>query len=152
MDAWKRRSLFFSHTVHEISMYYPMRAIRKKRYKLIHNLNYFSPFPIDQDFYLSPTFRDLLNRTRSRLPTNWYKNLTDYYYRREWEFYDLKKDPRELRNRYSSVKYKRIVTKLKKELFNWQNTTADPFICSPHFVLEDAGLYKTDPTCLPLFN
>lgn len=38
-------------------MYYPMRAIRTKRYKLIHNINYKMPFPIDQDFYVSPTFQ-----------------------------------------------------------------------------------------------
>lgn len=38
-------------------MYYPMRAVRSRRYKLIHNLNYGMPFPIDQDLYLSPTFQ-----------------------------------------------------------------------------------------------
>lgn len=38
-------------------MYYPMRAIRTQRYKLIHNINYYSPFPIDQDLYISPTFQ-----------------------------------------------------------------------------------------------
>jgi hypothetical protein len=38
-------------------MYYPMRAIRTKKFKLIHNINYKMPFPIDQDFYLSSTFQ-----------------------------------------------------------------------------------------------
>lgn len=49
--------VFASQTHHEVTMYYPMRVARTKRYKLIHNLNYGMPFPIDQDFYLSPTFQ-----------------------------------------------------------------------------------------------
>lgn len=50
-------AIFASQNYHEITMNYPMRAIRTKRYKLIHNLNYYAPFPIDQDFYVSPTFQ-----------------------------------------------------------------------------------------------
>lgn len=50
-------AVYGSQSYHEITMNYPMRVIRTKRYKLIHNLNYRSPFPIDQDFYVSPTFQ-----------------------------------------------------------------------------------------------
>lgn len=50
-------AIFASQTHHEITMYYPMRAIRTRRYKLIHNLNFGMPFPIDQDLYVSPTFQ-----------------------------------------------------------------------------------------------
>lgn len=50
-------AVFASQSYHEVTMNYPMRSIRTKRYKLIHNLNYRAPFPIDQDFYVSPTFQ-----------------------------------------------------------------------------------------------
>lgn len=50
-------AVFSSQSYHEITMNYPMRSIRTKRYKLIHNLNFRAPFPIDQDFYVSPTFQ-----------------------------------------------------------------------------------------------
>lgn len=50
-------AVFASQSYHEITMNYPMRSIRTKRYKLIHNLNAQAPFPIDQDFYVSPTFQ-----------------------------------------------------------------------------------------------
>lgn len=46
-----------SHIVHEVTMNYPMRTIVLGSFKLIHNLNYRSAFPIDQDFYMSPTFQ-----------------------------------------------------------------------------------------------
>ena len=52
-----KTAVYASQTHHEVTMYYPMRAIRTKRYKLIHNLNFKMPFPIDQDFYVSQTFQ-----------------------------------------------------------------------------------------------
>ena len=52
-----KTAVYASQTHHEVTMYYPMRAIRTKRFKLIHNLNYMMPFPIDQDFFISPTFQ-----------------------------------------------------------------------------------------------
>lgn len=170
-----------------------MRAIRTKRYKLIHNLNYKMPFPIDQDFYISPTFQvtslslsgiknilliieclqDLLNRSRQNEPLRWYKSLKNYYYRPEWELYDLRVDPEELTNiayqpssnvseletsldklifdvnHYFSQD---VFSDLKTRLFNWQKTTKDPWICAPTGVLEAAGEYKDNPQCMPLDN
>ncbi|XP_046484869.1 N-sulphoglucosamine sulphohydrolase [Neodiprion pinetum] len=145
-------AVFASHTHHEITMYYPMRAIRTKRHKLIHNLNYKMPFPIDQDFYISPSFQDLLNRTRNKQPVPWYKSLKSYYNRPEWELYDLKYDPEELTNIAFKPSMKYIVTKLQTRLFNWQQATHDPWLCAPSGVLEDAGAYKNNPQCMPLDN
>ena len=54
-DDWDH--VYASHNLHEITMYYPMRVLRTQQYKLIHNLNYAMPFPIDQDFYISNTFQ-----------------------------------------------------------------------------------------------
>lgn len=57
-DELDNVTFFGSHVTHEVTMNYPMRTvIQGGRYKLIHNIN--APgtaFPIDQDFYLSPTF------------------------------------------------------------------------------------------------
>ena len=56
-DPGVEEAVFGSHNLHEVTMYYPMRYVRTRRHKLIHNLNYKSTFPIDQDFYLSSTFQ-----------------------------------------------------------------------------------------------
>ncbi len=69
-------------------MYYPTRSVHQGSYHLLHNLHYRMPFPIDQDLYVSPTFQDLLNRTRLSEPTHWFKSLQQYYYRERWELYD----------------------------------------------------------------
>ena len=62
-------------------MFYPMRGVRLANFSFIHNVNFGMPFPVDQDFYLSPSFQDLLNRTREKRPTKWFKTLDEYYYR-----------------------------------------------------------------------
>lgn len=77
----------------QVTMYYPTRSVLQGAYHLLHNLHYRMPFPIDQDLYVSPTFQDLLNRTRSREPTHWFKSLEQYYYRERWELYDTRSVP-----------------------------------------------------------
>lgn len=143
---------FASQSLHEITMYYPMRVARTHKYKLIQNLNYLMPFPIDQDFYISPTFQDMLNKTVHGVELPWYKSLRSYYYRPQWELYDIASDPQELHNLYYAQGYRQIAKDLAHRLSTWQNVTADPWICAPTGVLQDAGMYKNAPTCLPLYN
>lgn len=45
------------HNLHEVTMYYPMRAVRSTEFKLIHNINYKVPFGIDQDSTSHPAFK-----------------------------------------------------------------------------------------------
>lgn len=77
----------------QVTMYYPTRSVHQGAYHLLHNLHYRMPFPIDQDLYVSPTFQDLLNRTRLSEPTHWFKSLEQYYYRERWELYDTRSVP-----------------------------------------------------------
>ena len=89
---------FSSHNLHAATMYYPMRVLRNKQYKLIHNLNYTMPYPMAQDIYFSPSFRDIVNRSIAGESLPWFKTLEEYYYRDQWELFDLEKDPQELDN------------------------------------------------------
>ncbi|XP_078043423.1 N-sulfoglucosamine sulfohydrolase [Augochlora pura] len=143
-------AVFASQTHHEITMYYPMRAIRTKRYKLIHNINYNMPFPIDQDFFVSPTFQDLLNRTRNNQPLKWSKTLKSYYERPEWELYDLKYDPEERNNIASKISMKETFMVLQNRLLNWQKVTEDPWLCAPRGIL--VGDNTENPHCMSLEN
>lgn len=149
---WNRSAVYASHSLHEVTMYYPMRSIRTSSYHLIHNLNFKMPFPIDQDFFVSPTFQDILKRTREKLPLDWYKTLEQYYYRDEWELYNIQTDPEELLNLADDSQYSDVFRELKLMLKDWQNATADPWICAPDGVLEYQGLYKDKPQCLSLEN
>ncbi|KAL3875901.1 hypothetical protein ACJMK2_033806 [Sinanodonta woodiana] len=147
-------TVYASHNLHEVTMYYPMRVVRDRNFKLIHNMNFRMPFPIDQDFYISPTFQDLLNRTRAKEPLCWYKTLEKYYYRDQWELYDVQNDKMELKNlaNSSDVHIKEVFVQMRQKLLQWQNVTSDPWICSPGSVLEDEGNYKFTPQCMSMDN
>lgn len=145
-------TIFASHSLHEITMYYPMRALRNRRFKLIHNMNYLMPFPIDQDFYVSPTFQDLLNRTVGGRPTFWFKSLKEYYYRSQWELFDLMHDPSEVRNVVDVPSYEDVFNDLKTQLLEWQRKTNDPWLCAPGSVVENKGPFPPAGMCLPLNN
>lgn len=139
---------FSSQSHHEVTMYYPMRAVQHQQFRLIHNLNYKMPFPIDQDFYVSPTFQDLLNRTRAGQPTHWNKSLHQYYYRDRWELFDCSRDPTESQNLAADPRYDTVFQLLRAQLLKWQWDTGDPWVCAPDAVLED----KLSPQCRPLHN
>lgn len=148
-SGWNR--VFASQSLHEVTMYYPMRAVRTRQHKLIENLNYKMPFPIDQDFFISPTFQDILSRSASHQETGWSKNLTDYYYRSRWELYDIVQDPYELTNLAYVPEYKQILERLRRQLRKWRVKTDDPWICSPGGVLEVDATSKEN-VCMPLLN
>ncbi|XP_055607994.1 N-sulphoglucosamine sulphohydrolase [Uranotaenia lowii] len=144
------QAVFASQSYHEVTMTYPMRAIRTRRYKLIHNLAYQLPFPIDQDFAVSWTFQDMLNRSITNQDQRWYKSLHQYYNRPEWELFDLKLDPTESRNLAGKSSSKQTFEQLQKRLWDWQALTDDPFRCLPGGVLLDKGEYLNNATCLAL--
>lgn len=139
-------TVYASHNLHEVTMYYPMRVIRNRQYKLIHNLNFKMPYGIDQDFFISDSFQDLLNRTRAGIPTHWFKTLSEYYYRAPWELFDILNDPMERKNlvNHPDVEYQDIFQELKGQLLSWQNLTSDPWICAPWGVLEDSECFDLD--------
>jgi arylsulfatase A-like enzyme len=54
-------------------------------------------------------------RKHEGIATKRYK-LISFYEEGEWEFYDLKNDPAEMKSEYNNEKYKRKIKKLKREL------------------------------------
>ncbi|KAM6468571.1 N-sulfoglucosamine sulfohydrolase isoform 1-T1 [Liasis olivaceus] len=144
----KWTTVFASQSLHEVTMHYPMRAVQHGSLHFIHNLQNRTPFPIDQDFYVSPTFQDLLNRTQAGQPTHWNKTLHGYYYRNRWELYDHSIDPTESHNVASDPHYAQALEELQGLLLKWQWETGDPWVCVPDGVLEE----KPVPQCRPLHN
>jgi len=142
--------VYASQSLHEITMYYPMRAVRTRRYRLIHNMAYRMPFPIDQDFYASPSFQDLLERTHDHHPLEWFTDLRHYYYRPAWELYDVLVDPRELHNLANVSAMSQVMQTLQQHLLAWQNATADPWLCGQSKV--KVRVRGQPDHCRPLYN
>ncbi|MBN3300580.1 SPHM sulfohydrolase, partial [Amia calva] len=102
-------TVYASQGHHEVTMYYPMRAVHEGPYRLIHNLNFKMPFPIDQDFY---------------------------YYRDRWELYNTSADPSETQNLAADPAHRDLLQRLRDQLLKWQWATFDPWVCAPDGVLE----------------
>uniref|UniRef100_UPI00358EB2F1 N-sulphoglucosamine sulphohydrolase n=1 Tax=Myxine glutinosa TaxID=7769 RepID=UPI00358EB2F1 len=143
---------FGSQSLHEITMFYPMRSIQVGSLHLIHNLHHLMPFPIDQDLFISPTFQDLLNRSTAGKPTKWYKSLKEYYYRPPWELYDMATDPEEKINLAGEPRWQETLQELRLQLQTWQWDTEDPWVCGPGAVLENQGAFLHKSKCLSLHN
>ena len=117
--------VFLSHTFHEITMYYPMRAVISGRYKYIVNLAHELPYPFASDLYRSPTWQTVLERK----PERYGKRTVDaYLHRPRHELYDLQADPDEIQNLADSAAHRPTLEALREKLKAFQDRTRDPWI------------------------
>lgn len=125
-DLEPRDEVYASHTFHEVTMYYPMRSIRTRQYKLIWNIAHPLPFPFASDLWNSPTWQEALAKGPDAL---WGKRkISAYVNRPRFELYDIEKDPDELVNLATDPQHAQILAQLKDKLKDFQKRTADPWI------------------------
>lgn len=116
---------YASHTFHEITMYYPMRVVRERRFKLIWNIAYGLEYPFASDLWASATWQG--NQKRGN--THYGKRTVEaYLHRAEFELYDLESDPDEVVNLAGNTKYKDKFEQMKAKLKAFQKQTKDPWI------------------------
>jgi N-sulfoglucosamine sulfohydrolase len=117
--------VYASHTFHEIQMYYPMRVVRGRRFKLIWNLAYRLEFPLARDLRLSSTWQSVL---RTGAKTLGKQRVQDLLWRPEYELYDLQEDPDEIRNLAQDSGFSKVLQEFKTKLQGFQSRTMDPWI------------------------
>lgn len=122
-SGWDR--VFCSHQFHEITMYYPMRALRERRYKLIWNLAYPLRFPFASDLYNSPTWQCVLDEDLAMLGV---RPVEQYLHRPEFELYDLEADPNEIHNLADAPEHKARRDAMIGELRAFRERTSDPWM------------------------
>lgn len=137
---------FASHSLHEATMYYPMRVLRTRQYRLLHNLNHLAPFSNAGDIAASPTMQAIVGLTLDGRGTSWFKTLQQYYYRERYELYDLDIDPMEMDNLATDPAHAVLLQTLQQQLLAWQEVTQDPWRCLP------GGVLLANGTCTPSAN
>ena len=115
-----------SHTFHEIQMYYPMRVVRDRKYKLIWNIAHRQPYPFASDLWAASTWQAQYQQG----PDAKYGNRTvdSYIHRAAFELYDISSDPAETRNLADDPKFATTLAKYKDKLKAMQKRTGDPWI------------------------
>ncbi len=121
----QRDAVFASHQFHEITMYYPMRAIVTKKYKLIRNLAHRLEYPFASDIWGSPSWQGILKRGDKMMGQ---RSVAAYLSRPEYELYDLSKDPNELRNLAGDAACAEGFADLRQRLHTWRQETTDPWL------------------------
>ena len=117
--------IYASHTFHEITMYYPMRVVRGRRFKYILNLAHAIPYPFASDLYRSGTWQAVLKRGDQIYGQ---RSIDAYVHRPQHELYDLQSDPHEVRNLADDPKYAEVLTRLQGSLKAWRHRTKDPWV------------------------
>ena len=115
-----------SHTFHEIQMYYPMRVVRDRKYKLIWNIAHPLPYPFASDLWAAPSWQAQWNKGQSAPYGK--KTVREYIHRSQFELFDISADPNETVNLATDKKYAPILEEYKAMLKNFQRSTQDPWI------------------------
>ncbi len=115
---------YASHTFHEVTMYYPMRTIITRKYKLIWNIAYYLPYPHAQDLWQSATWQYALKNDNVTFGGKTTEFMT---YRPEFELYDLENNPEESANLAEKDEYQKVLEKLKEKIQAFQKNTQDPW-------------------------
>lgn len=118
--------IFLSHTFHEITNYYPMRAVRSGNLKLIFNIAHELPYPFASDLQESPTWQEVLQR---ETPSEKYgqRTVQEYLHRPRFELFDLESDPHETHNLANDPDHQQTLETLQTKLQEWQKKTQDPW-------------------------
>jgi N-sulfoglucosamine sulfohydrolase len=117
--------VYASHTFHEITMYYPMRVVRTRQYKLLWNIAHGLPYPFASDLWVSATWQGVRQRGE-RLYGK--RTVEAYVHRPAFELYDLKADPDEIHNLAGDPAHAAVLEQLKAKLRAFQKRTGDPWI------------------------
>lgn len=126
--SW-RDHLFTEFTTHGPG-FAPQRAVRDRRYKLIHNLLPGEPkngIGVD-----GCPIRDVLNDPKF-VETETRKVFDRMVKAPEFELYDLEKDPLEWHNLAGDMSVSAVETSLKSTLLAWREESGDPLIDQAYF-------------------
>jgi N-sulfoglucosamine sulfohydrolase len=125
-SAQWRRYLFTEFTLHWPETYYPGRAVRDGRFKLVHNLLPHRENPVYHIYLAKQMPKTFTTKELIHAP----KHVQDAYkiFRQppEFELYDLQNDPWEFHNLAEDTRYAEQFIRLKKRLAEWQEETKDP--------------------------
>ncbi|GEO07456.1 heparan N-sulfatase [Adhaeribacter aerolatus] len=116
--------IYASHSLHEITMYYPMRVIRTPKYKLIYNLAHELTFPFALDLVESSAWQSV-QKSKSNIYGQ--RAIQQFLHRPKFELYDLEKDPGEINNLAQSKSHQEVFNQLLTKMKQFQKETSDPW-------------------------
>ena len=118
-------TIFASHTFHEIQMYYPMRVVRGRKYKLIWNIAHALPYPFASDLWAASSWQAQFQKGRETPYGQ--KTVAQYIQRPEFELYNIESDPNETDNLARDPNFSEVLAKYQRKLREFQAKANDPW-------------------------
>ena len=125
-----RDRVFFSHTFHEVTMYYPIRGMRNSRYKYLRNLFPGVEFPHASDLWESKTWQSVRLNQQNKLGG---RTVETYLHRAPEELYDIQADPQELNNLATSPQHKATLESMRAEVQQFRAKTKDGWLINDNY-------------------
>jgi N-sulfoglucosamine sulfohydrolase len=122
-EGWDK--IYASHTFHEVTMYYPMRVVQDRQYKLIWNIAWQLPYPFASDLWAASTWQGIHRAGKSHFGK---RTIDAFINRSEFELYDMVNDPHEVVNLAEKPAYSGILETMKDQIRQFQLRTRDPWI------------------------
>jgi len=118
--------VYASHTFHEVTMYYPMRVVHERRWKLIFNIAHGLPYPFASDLWVAPTWQSCWRQG----PDTMYgaRTVNQYVHRPRFELFDLEADPDEASNLADDPEHAAQLARLQGKLRAFMKETGDPWL------------------------
>ena len=125
-SAQWREYLFTEFTLHWPETYYPGRAVRDRRFKLVHNLLPERPNPVYDIYLVQQRPQTFTPEELENVPKHLQRAYSIFRQPPEYELYDLQNDPWEFYNLAEDPRYAEQLKRLKEQLATWQEETNDP--------------------------
>ena len=121
-----RKYLFTEFTLHWPETYYPGRAVRDSRFKLVHNLLPERKNPVYDIYLVQQRPETFTPEELKNVPKQVREAYKIFRQPPEFELYDLQDDPWEFHNLADDPRYTGQLTGLKEQLAKWQEEANDP--------------------------
>jgi N-sulfoglucosamine sulfohydrolase len=131
--------IFYSHTFHEVTNYYPYRALRGRKYKYVRNLYPELTTPLPSDLWLSPTWKAIESES---LPMGG-RRTCNFLHQDAEVLFDIENDPVESTNLIHDPALQEIAEEMRTKVRRFRMKTQDPWVLASRQMGEsglDVGL------------
>ena len=116
---------FFSHCFHEITNYYPYRALRGRRYKYVRNLAHRLETPLPSDLFRSLTWTAVREEEIEMLGR---RPRAGFLQQDREALFDMEADPDETRNLIAEPALAGVAAEMRAKLLAFRRETRDPWL------------------------